>query len=94
MATYQPWLSENTLADTAADLRRLARKDVHCDPYGHLVHGVINPVLEAAKDRILNCLELIQDGLAAPDAEPAWIEAQAIVECHRDAVRRLRRETY
>lgn len=93
MATYQPWTSERTLAEAAADLRRLARSSVRTDDYGHLLSGMINPVLEAAKDRVLACLELIQDGLAAPDAEPAWLQAQAIVEHHREEVRRLRRET-
>lgn len=91
---YQPWLSESTLADAAADLRRLARKDVHTDDYGHLVRGVVNPVLEAAKDRVIACLELIQDGLAAPDAQPAWVQAQEILACNREEVRRLRHETY
>lgn len=94
MAYFQPWLSESTLSETAADLRRLARKDVLCNEYGHLIAGRINPVLEAAKDRVLACLELIQDGLAAPDAQPAWVQAQDIFACHRETVRRLRQETY
>ena len=93
MATYQPWTSERTLADTAADLRRLARSSVRTDDYGHLIAGVINPVLEAAKDRLLDCLELIQDGLTAPDAEPAWAQAQDILAYHREEVRHLRQET-
>lgn len=85
-------MSEALLYSLSQQLRLLARRSVDTTQDGRLLHGRINPVIEAMRLDLLSILEAIQDGLPAPENAAALLaDCQAAVDLYRSEIRDLRR---
>lgn len=86
-------MSEALLYGLSQQLRLLARRSVDTTQDGRLLRGRINPVIEAMRLDLLAVLEMIQDGLPAPENASAILaECQAAVAFYRTEIRDLRRQ--
>lgn len=85
-------MSEALLYDISQQLAFIAGRSLCVDAEGRVLRGVINPVIDQIRRDVLDVLYAMQDGTCCrPLAQRALNTAQAIIACHRQEIRELRR---